>query len=89
MTSHISEINDYLLWSTINLFFGFGVFGIVPLVLSMICRNNKRTNNVIEAESMSTLALFFNLVITIGGIIGWTVFIIYVTVYRIALQSLV
>ncbi len=88
MTSYISEINDYLPWSIVNLFFGCGLFGIIPLVLSIICRNYKQTNNPMGAENMSKLTLFFNFLITIAGIIGWTIFVIYITIYRIALQSL-
>jgi hypothetical protein len=37
---------------------------------------------------MSTLALFFNIIITIAGIIAWTILIIYISIYRTALQSL-
>jgi hypothetical protein len=78
MIPDISYINDYLPWSIVNLFFGYGLFGIIPLIFSIICRNNKNINDINGAQTMSTLALIFNILITIGGIIGWIIFIIYI-----------
>lgn len=87
-TCDISEINDYLTWSIINLFFGYGLFGIIPIIFSIMCRSYKQNKNSIGAENMSTLALFFNIIITIAGIIAWTILIIYISIYMTALQSL-
>jgi len=81
MTFDISRINDYLLRSVVNLFFGYGLFGVIPLIFSIICRNNKNINNLSRAETMSTLAFVFNIVITIGGVITWTLFIISISIY--------
>jgi hypothetical protein len=86
MIPDISYINDYLPWSIANLFFGWGVFGIIPLIFSIICRNKKNINDLNGADNMSTLALIFNIFITIGGIIGWTIMILYLPVYIVSLK---
>lgn len=67
----INNVKDYLAWSIVNLCCGFVVGGILPLIFSIICRNNKNTNNYSGAQSMSTLALVFNIIITILGGLGW------------------
>lgn len=84
----ISQINDYLIWSIVNLFFGYGLFGIIPLIFSIICRNNKQNNNITGAQHMSTLALAFNIMITIAGAILWIMLFIYISIYAVALQTL-
>ncbi|UJR22075.1 hypothetical protein I4U23_025141 [Adineta vaga] len=81
-------VNDYLPWSILNLFLGWGFFGVIPLVFSIICRNYKNTNNFIGAQTMSSLALTFNLLITLGGLIGWIVFIVLIYIYVIAVDNL-
>jgi hypothetical protein len=81
MTPDISNINDYLPWSIANLLLGYGLFGIIPIIFSNLCRKNKDINNMHGAQTMSTLALVFNIFITIGGIIGWTIFIVSMSIY--------
>ncbi|CAF0938846.1 unnamed protein product [Rotaria sordida] len=81
ITVDTSYINDYLPWSIVNLLCGWGFFGIIPLVFSIICRNDKSVNNLSGAQTMSKLALVFNILITIGGIIGWAIFIILIPHY--------
>jgi len=88
MIPDISYINDYLPWSIANLFFGWGLFGIIPLIFSIICRNNKNINNLNGAHTMSTMALVFNILITIAGLIGWTAFIVFIYIYMSALYTL-
>lgn len=85
MTPDISYINDYLSWSIVNVFLGWGFLGIIPLVFSIVCRNNKSINNLNGAETMSSLAFIFNILITIGGLIGWVVFTVfmYINIYAI------
>lgn len=85
-TFDVSSISDYLPWSILNLFFGWGIFGIVPLILSIVCRNDKSNNNLTGARTMSTLALTFNIIVTFGGIIGWVIFIILATSYVSAIK---
>ncbi|CAF2180559.1 unnamed protein product [Rotaria magnacalcarata] len=70
-SAEINTIRDWLPWSIINIFIGFIVAGILPLIFSIICRNRKRENNVHGARTMSTLALVFNILVTLGGIAGW------------------
>jgi hypothetical protein len=64
------------------------IFRLWVIIFSIICRNNKQNNNPTGAENMIRLALFFNLIITIGEIIAWTIFIIYISIYRTVLHSL-
>ena len=75
----IHFIRDWLVWSIVNLFLGWGA-GLLPLIFSLICRSNKQANDVHGARTMSTLALVFNILATIGGIIGWIYLIIALTV---------
>lgn len=83
-----SNIRDWLPWSIINLFIGWGLIGFIPLIFSIICRSNKRKNDVEGARSMSTLALVFNIIVTIGGILAWIGFIIWIVFYVRTLNSI-
>jgi hypothetical protein len=74
-------IRDWLPWSIISLIIGWGLGGIIPLIFSIICRSNKRRNDVQGARLMGNLALIFNILITIGGIAGWIGFIIWIVWY--------
>jgi hypothetical protein len=78
----VHNIRDWSLWSIISLFIGWGLGSIFPLIFSLICRSKKRSNNIPGAQLMSTLALVFNILITIGGIAGWLLFIIWIVLYR-------
>jgi hypothetical protein len=84
----IHHIRDWLPWSIISLIVGWGLGGIFPLVFSLICRSKKRKNDVEGARLMSTLALIFNILITIGGIIGWIAFIIGMVFYVRAINDI-
>jgi hypothetical protein len=75
-SNEVSQIRDWLPWSIVNFFVGWGLGGILPLVFSLICRSNKQANNVQGARSMSLLALIFNILVTIGGLIGWIYLIV-------------
>ena len=77
----VHHIRDWLPWSIISLFLGWGLGGIIPLIFSIICRKNKRRNDFEGARLMSSLALVFNILITIGGIAGWIGFIIWIVLY--------
>lgn len=66
----VTGIRDYLVWSIINIFLGWIIIGFLPLIFSLICRSHKRVHNVDSARTMGTLALVFNILITLGGIIG-------------------
>jgi hypothetical protein len=81
MQSDANIVKDYLVWSIINIFCGWGIAGLIPLVFSLLCRNNKSMNNYSGARSMSTLALVSNIIITIGGLIGWITFIAVMAVF--------
>jgi hypothetical protein len=72
----IAGIRDWLPWSIINLFIGWLLGGILPLVFSLICRSNKSSNNASGARTMSTLALIFNILVTLGGIGAWIALIV-------------
>jgi hypothetical protein len=75
MGVEVAFIKDYLIWSIINLVCGWGL-GLIPLIFSILCRNSKMVNDVSGAQSMSTLALVSNIIISILGGIGWLSFII-------------
>ncbi|CAF3750028.1 unnamed protein product [Adineta steineri] len=80
-TPEISTIRDWLPWSIINLFIGWGLGGILPLIFSIVCRSNKRSNDISTARAMSTLALVFNIIITLCGIASWIGFIVWLVIF--------
>jgi hypothetical protein len=85
---NIVLIKDYLVWSLINLFCGWGIGGFIPLIFSILCRNYKSVNDYSGAQSMSTIALIFNIIVTVAGTIGWIIFIIIMAIYIAAINSL-
>ncbi|CAF1301120.1 unnamed protein product [Adineta ricciae] len=72
----ITQIRDWLPWSIINMFIGGILLGLIPLSFSIICRNHKRSNNASSARTMSTLALVFNILITLIGLALWITLIV-------------
>ena len=72
----IQKIRDWLPWSIANIFLGWGIAGLLPLIFTLLCRNDKRNNDLTGARTMSTLALVFNIVITLLGIAGWICLVI-------------
>ena len=72
----IAQIRDWLPWSIINIFIGWIFAGILPLIFSLLCRSYKSSNNASSARTMSTLALVFNILVTLGGIAGWIALIV-------------
>jgi len=76
----ITQIRDWLPWSIVNIFIGWLFAGIVPLIFSIVCRSHKRTNNESGARTMGTLALVFNILVTLGGIAGWITLIVLVVI---------
>ncbi len=75
-TPEIRLVHEWLIWSIVNIFLGWGLGGIIPLICSILCRYYKRMNNLKRAETMSKFALITNIIGTTSGIIGWIVFII-------------
>jgi len=73
----INKIRDWLWWSIVNVFVGWGG-GFLPLIFSIICRSNKRQNDLSGARTMSTLALVFNIFATLFGIVAWILLIVRV-----------
>lgn len=80
-SDEVHKIRDWLPWSIISLILGWGLGGLIPLIFSIVCRSNKRRNDIQGARLMSNLALIFNILITIGGIAGWIGFIIWIVWY--------
>ncbi|CAF2861263.1 unnamed protein product [Rotaria sp. Silwood2] len=78
---NVQRIHDWLGWSLLNLIIGWGFIGLIPLILSIICRKKKKINNYVEAHSMGKLALIFNIIITTIGAIGWIVLIVVMVLY--------
>jgi hypothetical protein len=58
--------------------FGGILLGILPLTFSLICRGHKRSNNADGARTMGTLALVFNILATVGGIVLYIVVIVLI-----------
>lgn len=77
----VRKIRDWLPWSIINLFLGGLLLGLLPLVFSIVCRSNKKKNNAASAKTMSTLALVFNILVTLISIITGIAVFIYLFVY--------
>lgn len=68
VTDEARKIRDWLPWSIGNLFIGGLLIGLIPLSLSMGCRESKKRNDITSAKRKSTHALIANIVVTILGI---------------------
>jgi hypothetical protein len=77
----IKKIRDWLAWSIISIFLGGLIPGFLPIIFSLICRSKKGKNDIHGARTMSTLALVFNIICTIFGILGLIGIFIYLFVY--------
>ena len=80
--SSIAKIRDWLPWSIVNLFIGWGFAGVIPLMFSLLCRGHKQNGNEDWASKMSRWALILNIVITIAGTAGWICFVILLLLVR-------
>lgn len=76
----IQKIRDWLAWSIFNIFFAWGG-GFLPFIFSFICRSKKRNNDVNRAQTMSKLALIFNILATLSGIFCWILVIVLLISY--------
>ena len=65
----MGKIRDWLPWSIVSIFVGGLIPGIIPLLFSIACRNNKKRNNLNGAKKMSNYALTSNILVTLFGII--------------------
>ncbi|CAF1510701.1 unnamed protein product [Adineta ricciae] len=83
----VSQIRDWLPWSITNMFIGWIIGGILPLIFSLVCRNYKRSNNASSARTMSILALVFNILVTLGGIGGYIALIVSLVLVNRAVQG--
>ncbi|CAF2971936.1 unnamed protein product [Rotaria sp. Silwood2] len=82
VTDQTANINDYMLWSIINLCFGGIIFGFVGILLSIQVRNRKRNGDIDGAIRLSKTTAKWNTVITFAGIGLAIAAIIYViTIY--------
>ncbi|UJR20501.1 hypothetical protein I4U23_023629 [Adineta vaga] len=72
----IEKVRDWLPWSVVNIFVGWGIGGLLPLIFTLLCRNDKQRNDLQGARTMSTLSLVFNIIITLTGIAGWICLIV-------------
>lgn len=74
------HINDYMIWSIINVFLGGCLLGMIAVLLSSQTRKRKMSGDVAGATSMSKMTLICNILITLI-FFGLTAFIIvyYVT----------
>jgi hypothetical protein len=75
-TPDIHKIHEWFVWSILNIFLGWSLCGIIPFIFTMLCRYNKRSNDLKRSQTMSKLALIFNIIVTLGGITGWIILII-------------
>ncbi len=86
-SADVSKIKDWLAWSIINIFLG-GLFpGLIPLIFSLVCRSRKKKNNLSGAKKMSTLALVFNILVTVISIIVTIGLFIYLFVYTKQMEN--
>ena len=77
LSPEIRHIHDWLIWSIINTFIGLGA-GLLPLTFSIMCQMNKGRNSVQGARLLGTLALIFNIIVTIIIIFGWIGLLIWI-----------
>lgn len=83
----VKKIHDWLPWSIVNIFLGGIIVGLIPLIFSLICRSKKTANDTKTAQLMSTLALVFNILITLFGILSVICILIYVFVLLPQMKS--
>lgn len=79
-TNEASNIHDWLIWSIFNLCIGGLLFGLIPLSLSIECRDKKKKNDIVNAKRKSTQALIANIVVTILGIIAYIILICVIVI---------
>ncbi|UJR32877.1 hypothetical protein I4U23_020338 [Adineta vaga] len=83
----VNKIRDWLPWSIISIFLG-GLFpGFLPLIFSLLCRSKKRKNDVSGARTMSTLALVFNIIMTILGVLSIVGLVVYLIIFSQRVQN--
>jgi hypothetical protein len=83
----ITQIHDWLPWSIINMFIDWIIDGIFPLIFSIVCISYKNSNNASRARTMSTLALVFNILVTLAGIGGWIALIVVLVVVKTTVST--
>ena len=74
-------VRDWLAWSIINVFMGWVLLGALPLFFSIICRTQRRRNDVEGARAFGKLALGFNIVVTTVTVPIWLAAIILLSSY--------
>ena len=79
LTDEARKIRDWLPWSIVNLFIGGLLIGLIPLSLSIECRDKKKRNDIVDAKRKSTQALVANIGVTIVGIVAYIILILYIT----------
>ncbi len=85
MPPQTAHINDYMVWSIVNVFLGGFLLGIIAVLLSAQTRKRKMDGDVVGARTMSKLTLTCNVLITII-FFGLTAFL--VIYYVITLSSI-
>jgi hypothetical protein len=83
----IAQIRDWLPWSIVNMFIGWIIGGILPLIFSVVCRSYKSSNNASGARTMGTLALVFNILVTLAGVGGWIALIVTLAIAGSAVST--
>lgn len=87
LPSQTAHINDYMIWSIINVFLGGIFLGLIVLLLSSQTRKRKIEGDVAGATSMSKITLACNIIITLLFCALTAFIIIYYTTTLTALTT--
>lgn len=72
-------INEYMVWSIINLFVGAIILGIPAVILSRLTRKFKREDNMKLSKILSITTLVYNIFVSFIALVGLVFLITYYT----------
>lgn len=79
----VQKVRHWLPWSIVNIFLGFIVLGVVPLILSLVTRNYIKHRNYDKAKTFGIFALITNILATLIALGTWAVIIYYIVIAAI------
>jgi heme/copper-type cytochrome/quinol oxidase subunit 2 len=74
---YVDKVDDYLVYSILNLVFCYGFFGIIAVIFSCRARDNNLIGQKVAAREEAQKAKMFNIIGLVVGIIISIIFFLY------------